>query len=113
MIITGRTQMLSDRYSIDESIEILKSTGFDGIEMAMADKNFHIRPDYADDYFIDHVVEKAAKENMIIGACVNHMEYVYDDDVFQFIKKSIPKIPRYGTNILITSSSLYLKLPKK
>lgn len=105
MIITGRTQMISQMYSLDESLKFFKDAGYDGIEFCFEDFNFKLRPDYLEDFFIKHTVERAMELGMKIASVGNHLEYVYDDFMFEFLKRTVPKVREFGTDILITASS--------
>jgi len=104
MIITGRPARLNHKLSFDECVRFFKKVGFDGIEFCFEDYFFHVRPDYLEDYFIKHAVELCGELGMTIASVGNHLEYVWDDDMFNFIKRTIPKVRDYGTDILITAT---------
>lgn len=104
MIITGRTSRLNHKWSFDECVRFFKNAGFDGIEFCFEDYYFNVRPDYAEKFFIEHVVELCNELSMTIGSVGNHLEYVYDDNMFMLLKRTIPIVRDFGTDILITAS---------
>jgi sugar phosphate isomerase/epimerase len=106
MKIMGRTQMLSHKLSVDEMLRFYKDAGFDGVEICFEDINFNLRPDLLEDYIIDHTRELAGELGLEISAVGNHMRYFYDDFIYEYLKKSIPKANRYGTDVFIISSMI-------
>ncbi|NLX77559.1 MAG: sugar phosphate isomerase/epimerase [Clostridiaceae bacterium] len=104
MLITGRTSRLNHKWSFDECVRFFKKVGFDGIEFCFEDYYFNVRPDYAERFFARHARELCDELGMVIGSVGNHMDYVYDDDNFELIKKTIPVMQEYGTDILITAT---------
>lgn len=104
MLITGRTSRLNHKWSFDQCVRYFKKVGFDGIEFCFEDYYFHVRPDYAEPFFARHAKELCDELGMIIGSVGNHMDYVYDDDNFELIKKTVPVMQEYGTEIFITAT---------
>jgi len=104
MLITGRTSRLNHKWSFDECVRFFKKVGLDGIEFCFEDYYFNVRPDYAERFFARHARELCDELGMVIGSVGNHMDYVYDDDNFELIKKTIPVMQEYGTDILITAT---------
>lgn len=104
MIITARPSRLNNRYSLDACIQKFKAAGFDGIEFCFEDYYFHARPDYIEDFFISHTVEFCSMQGMQIASVGNHLDFVYDDPMYELIKKGIAKTRRYGTDVFITAS---------
>jgi sugar phosphate isomerase/epimerase len=104
LIITGRTSRLNHKWSFDECVRFFHGIGFDGIEFCFEDYYFKVRPDYAEGFFVRHAVELCQELGMVIGAVGNHLEYVFDDDMFALMKKTIPIVRDYGTDILITAT---------
>lgn len=104
MIITGRTSRLNHKWSFDECARFFKRAGFDGIEFCFEDYYFNVRPDYAEVFFIKHAVELCKELDMVIGAVGNHMDYVFNDDMFALMKKTVPIVRDYGTDIFITAT---------
>ena len=104
MVITGRTSRLNHKWSFDECVRFFKKAGFDGIEFCFEDYHFNVRPDYAEPYFAKHAVEICEESEMVIGSVGNHMDYVFNDDMFMLMKKTIPVVRDYGTDIFITAS---------
>ena len=105
MVITARTQMVSHRYSIDEAMKFFKDSGFGGIEFCMEDRAFNARLDFLEDFFIDHTVEKAKETGIRIMSVSNHIGFAFDDLMFSHMKRIIPKVRKFGTDILIISSA--------
>jgi sugar phosphate isomerase/epimerase len=105
MIVTARTQMVLHKYSVDEAMKFFKDAGYGGIEFDIEDYHFNARPDYVEDFFIEHTVEKAKEIDIKIMSVSNHLEFVYDDIMFGHIKKTIPKVRKFGTDILIIATS--------
>lgn len=103
MILTARPSRLNHQYSFDECVKLFKSAGFDGIELCYEDYYFHARPDYAEPFFIRHAVELCAAQGMCIASVGNHLEFVYDDAMFELIKKGIATTRDYGADIFITA----------
>lgn len=104
MLITGRTSRLNHKWSFDQCVHFFKKVGFEGIEFCFEDYYFNVRPDYAEPFFARHAKELCDELGMVIGSVGNHMDYVYNDDNFELIKKTIPVMSIYGTDILITAS---------
>lgn len=105
MVITARTQMVSHKYSVDEAMKFFKNAGYDGIEFCIEDRLFGARLDLMEDFFIEHTAEKAKEIGIRIMSVSNHLSFVYDDHMFSFIKRMIPKVRKFGTDILIISSA--------
>jgi sugar phosphate isomerase/epimerase len=104
LILTGRTARLNHKWSFDECVRFFKKAGFDGIEFCFEDYHFNVRPDYAEDFFIKHAVELCEELGMVIGSVGNHLDYVFDDDMFALMKKTIPIVRDFGTDIFITAT---------
>ena len=105
MVITARTQMVSHKYSVDEAMKFFKDSGYDGIEFCIEDRSFNARLDFMEDFFIDHTVEKAQEIGIRIMSVSNHLGFAFDDLMFSHIKRIIPKVRKFGTDILIISSA--------
>lgn len=104
MKIAGRTQMLSHRMTVDETMRFFRDAGFAGVELCLEDYHFNLRPDLTEPYVIEHIVGLAQELGLPIMAVSNHMRYTYDDFSFESIKKAIPLTSRYGAGIFIISS---------
>jgi sugar phosphate isomerase/epimerase len=96
--------MLSHKYSVDESLRFFKGAGYGGIEFCCEDRFFNIRPDLLEDFFIEHTVEEAQKRGIRIMSVSNHLNYVIDDIIFGHIKRTIPKVRKFGTDIMIITA---------
>ena len=104
MIITARPSRLNHKYSFADCVRKFKAAGFDGIEFCFEDYYFHARPDYAEDFFVKHAVDFCAEQGMTIASVGNHLEYVYDDAMYELVKKGVAKTRDYGADIFITAS---------
>jgi sugar phosphate isomerase/epimerase len=104
VIITARTQMVLHKYSVDEAMKFFKEAGYGGIEFCIEDYYFNARPDYIEDFFIEHTVEKAREIGIRIMSVGNHLGFVFDDIMFGHIKKTIPKVRKFGTDIMIIAT---------
>jgi sugar phosphate isomerase/epimerase len=105
MVITARTQRMLHKYSTDEALRFFKKAGFEGIEFCMEDYFFNVRPDYIEDYFIEHTVETAGELGLRIMSVGNHIGFIYDDIMFDIMKRTIPKVRKFGADVLIISSA--------
>ena len=105
MVITARTQMVSHKYSVDEAMRFFKDAGYGGIEFCLEDRAFNARLDLIEDFFIEHTVEKAKEIGIRIMSVSNHIGFAYDDLMFSHMKRIIPKVRKFGTDILIISSA--------
>ena len=101
MKFSGRTQMLSDRYSVFEALDFFGKTGFDGVELCFEDLYFHIRPDLWDPGVIALIRERCEKLGLAISAVGNHLRYFYDDFMFEAVKKGIKSARLYGADVFI------------
>ncbi|MDR2477689.1 MAG: sugar phosphate isomerase/epimerase [Treponema sp.] len=104
MVITARTQMVLHKYSVDEAMQFFKDAGYDGIEFCIEDHFFNARPDYIEDFFIEHTVEKAQEIGIRIMSVGNHLGFVFDDLMFSHIKRTISKVRKFGTDIMIIAT---------
>ena len=82
MLICGRPQMMSLRYSMDEIVPMFREAGFDGFEFCIEDKLFHVRPDTLETYAAEHVAALARENGQAISAIGCHVDFVGNDDVF-------------------------------
>lgn len=96
--------MLS-QYSLSESLRLFKNVGFDGVEISMLNSKFHFRPDLLEDYVISYNKNLLEELELIPTAISYHGDFIYKDDNFENIKKTISKVNSYGTNILIFSGA--------
>ena len=104
MKFSGRTQMLSDRYSVFEALDILKDAGFDGVELCFEDMNFRLRPDLWDPGVAALIRGRCEKLGLAVSAVGNHISFLFDDFMFEAVKKCIRATRLYGTDILIISA---------
>ena len=102
--ISGRTQMLS-QYSLSQSLVVLKELGFDGVEISMLSKKFEFRPDLLEDYLIEYNKHLMSELGLKVTAVSYHGDFIYDDHVFENIKKTIRKVNLYGTKTMIYSGT--------
>ena len=101
MYFSGRTQLLCDRYSIFEILDVFKKIGFDGVELCYEDSYFHLKPDFWDPNIIALIRERCEKLGLAISAVGNHMMYFFDDLMFETIKKGIRTARLYGSDVFI------------
>ncbi len=95
---------MNHKWSFDECVTYFKQSGFDGIEFCFEDYYFNVRPDYNEDFFVKHAVDFCEENDMTISAVGNHMDYVFNDDMYELMKKTVPIVKDYGTDIFITAS---------
>jgi sugar phosphate isomerase/epimerase len=93
------------KYSVDGALRFFKRAGFDGIEFCLEDYFFNVRLDYIEDFFIEHTVETAREVGIRIMSVGNHIGFIFDDVMFDIQKRTIPKVRKFGTDILIISSA--------
>ena len=98
---SGRTQMLSDRYSVFEALEFFKNAGFDGVELCYEDLGFHVKPDLWEPQFIALIRERSEQLGITISAVGNHLKYFHDDFMFEAVKKGIKSTRQYGADVFI------------
>ena len=103
MKYSGRTQMLSNRHTIFESLDLFKSYGFDGVEICFEDIAFRLRPDLIDDRIIALVRNHCESIGLVISAVSNHMRYFFDDFIYEQMIKEIKSAKKYGTDIFVIS----------
>ncbi len=104
MFFCARTQMLSNN-SLNRTLEITKEFGFDGVEISMLNSSFKLRPELLEDYVIKHNRNLLDQLELYVSAVSCHGDYIYKDEIYNIIKKTIPKVRDYGTNILIISGT--------
>lgn len=102
MKICGRTQMLS-HYSLNKSLELIKTLGFNGVEISVLNNKFQFRPDLLEDYVADFNRDLSERIELEITSLSCHGNYIYNDEFFEIVKKTISKTKNYGTNKLIIS----------
>jgi sugar phosphate isomerase/epimerase len=105
MFIAARTQRVSEKFSVDETFNFFKNCGFQGIEFCLEDYFFRPRPDYLEDFFIEHTVETSRKTGLPISSVSYHVGFACDDGAFAHIKKAIPKVRKFGTDIMILNTA--------
>ena len=101
MKFSGRTQMLSDRYSVIEAMDFFKKAGFDGVELCFEDLSFHVRPDLWEPGIIALIREHSEKIGLPISAVGNHLRYFFDDFMFEAVKRGIKSTRKYGADVFI------------
>jgi sugar phosphate isomerase/epimerase len=102
MKFLGRTQMLS-QYPILDSLEIIKSLGFDGVEICVERKDWSLHN--LDDFPVLAIRERVAELNLFPYSFSFHQDYVYDDRLFELTKTAIRMTPSLGTNIFVFSGA--------
>jgi sugar phosphate isomerase/epimerase len=104
MKLTGRTQMLWDRYSLSDSLGIIRKLGFEGAEICLENKHFELVPTLLEDHVISHTREVCQTLGLNANSVGCHIDFVHDDFCFDMLKKAIPKIRGFGTDIFILGS---------
>lgn len=92
--------MLS-QYSVLDSLGVIKSLGFDGVEICVERKDWS-RVDL-DTLPVDAIREQVAELGLAPHVFSLHCDYIYQDDLFELSKKAIPMAPKLGTNIFVCS----------
>jgi len=108
MKLTGRTQMLWDKYSLSESLEIIKKLGFEGAEICLENKHFEIVPTFLEDHVISHTRELCQSLGLLANSVGCHIDFVHEDFCFDILKKAIPKIRSFGTDIFILGACRHI-----
>ena len=101
MKFSGRTQMLSDRFTVFEALSFFKEKGFDGTELCFEDLLFRVKPDLWDPGVIGLIREHCERIGLTISAVGNHLKYFYDDFMFEAVKKGIKSTRQYGADVFI------------
>ena len=101
MKFSGRTQMLSERYSILETLDFFKKSGFDGAELCYEDLHFRVKPDFWEPSIIALIRERCEKNGLKISAVGNHLRYFFDDFMFEAVKRGIRSTRMYGADVFI------------
>jgi len=101
MKFSGRTQMLSDRYTVFEALDFFKNAGFDGVELCYEDLNFRVKPDFWEPSIIALIRGHCEEIGLKISAVGNHLRYFYDDFMFEAVKRGIRSTRQYGADVFI------------
>lgn len=102
MKILARTQMLS-QYSIFDSLAVIKTLGFDGVEICVERKDWSLNN--LDSIPVDAIRARVAELNLAPYSFSLHQDYVYDDENFEMTKTAIQMTPSLGTNIFVFSGA--------
>ncbi len=100
MKILGRTQPLA-HYPVLRSLEILKSLGFDGVEVCL--ENDDMAPDELTPEKIRLVRDAVYELGLMPFSISYHKDYLYSDAYFELTKEVIQMTPEFGTNIFVFS----------
>ena len=100
MKLLARTQML-ERYTVLESLDMIKQLGFDGVEISYLRKDFSPIP--LADMPIQAIRDRAADLGLAPNSVSMHGDFVYDEKVLTRLKQVIPIVHDLGTRILITN----------
>ncbi len=100
MKILGRTQPLAD-YPVLRSLEILKSLGFDGVEICL--ENDDMAPDELAPEKIRAVRDRVIALGLAPYSISYHKDYVYSDAYFEMTKDAIQMTPEFGTDLFVFS----------
>jgi sugar phosphate isomerase/epimerase len=104
MKFSGRTQPLYPRYAVLDALQKIKNLGFDGVEICL--EVDELRPDKLDDQTIAAIQHKMEALELSPVAVGYHVDYIYDDVLFELTKTAIRKTPAFGTDILIFSGTV-------
>lgn len=102
MYISARTQMLH-RYSVLESLDVIKQLGFDGVEVGFLRMDWTMIP--LSDMPIAAIRERATALGLGPNAVSMHADYIFDDAILARIKETIPVVHDFGTRILIINGA--------
>jgi len=104
MKISGRTQPLYPHYTVLDALQKIKDLGFDGVEICL--EVDELRPDKLDDRTIAAIRDRVEALDLSPAAVGYHVDYIYDDTLFELTKTAIRKTPSFGTDILIFSGTV-------
>ena len=77
-----------DQYSICDSFKLMKSLGFDGVEICLETKKWEIRQELFDSKYISICKEVLREVNMSTFSLSYHCNYIYDDISFENLKRA-------------------------
>lgn len=100
MQILGRTQPLA-MYPVLRSLEIIKSLGFDGVEICL--ENDDMAPDVLTPELITAVRRQVTDLGLAPYSISYHKDYLYSDAYFELTKDAIRLTPEFGTNLFVFS----------
>jgi sugar phosphate isomerase/epimerase len=91
------------RYSVLESLDVIKQLGFDGVEIGFLRMDWTMIPLSA----MPIATIRARAEALALGpnAVSMHSDYIFDDTILQRIQETIPVVSDFGTNILIINGA--------
>jgi len=102
MHLSARTQMLH-RYSVLESLDVIKQLGFDGVEIGFLRMDWTMIP--LSEMPVAALRERATTLGLGPNAVSMHADYIFDDAILARIKETIPVVHDFGTNILIINGA--------
>ena len=102
MYISARTQMFH-RYSVLDSLNIIKKLGFDGVEIGFLRADWSMIP--PDEMPVAAIRERLAQLGLSPNAVSMHADYIFDDGILARIKETIPVVRDFGTHILIINGA--------
>ena len=103
MKFSGRTQPLYPRYSILEAMKVIKSLGFDGVEICLEVEE--LNPDLISLLLIAQIREQVEVLGLSPHAIGFHVDYIFQDDLFEQTKTAIKLVSAFGSDILIFSGT--------
>lgn len=101
MKLQGRTQPLFNKYSSLDALDVIKRLGFDGVEFCL--ENEDMAPDTLTDARVAEVKAKIQALGLTPYSISYHVNYIYDDALFELTKQAIRWTPAFGTDILVFS----------
>lgn len=104
MKFSGRTQPLSPRYAMLDSLAVIKQLGFDGVELCL--EIDEVAPGRLAQEQISAIREKVESLGLSPCAVGYHKDYIYDNELFERTETAIRQTRSFGTNILIFSNAV-------
>lgn len=101
MYLACRTQMFWDKYSIPECIRRGRKLGFEGLEICLENKNFDVMQNMLEDSMIKEITAECRTQAFRKISVSCHSDFVHNDTVFCFLKRAIPKIRDFGSEVFV------------
>lgn len=100
MKLLGRTQPLA-HLPIEEALERLHAVGFDGVEICLEPED--MAPDRLTPQRIAALREQVSALGLQPVSISYHVDYVYNNHLFQLSQEAIRLTPEFGTNLFVFS----------
>ena len=100
MKLLGRTQPLA-HLPIEQALQRLHRVGFDGVEICLEPEG--MQPDQLTPQKITAVREQVRTLGLHPVSVSYHVDYVYDDHLFQLTQEAIRLTPEFGSSLFVFS----------